>query len=165
MRRWSSLQRQLYSLIDPAIDFQVHCRVYRMASQRGSTGLPRYWITLGKKIIWDYPKDFVDAPDYSAREPVVHYPYVTDVSSISDRIREYIDTPPHRLMSDHVGIDPWGLTDILRAADRRIGVRRFAQLRQRVTHEAALEVMRARDEADAGADEKDPVRRRRQPSR
>jgi len=31
-----------------------------MRSQNGgSTDLPRYWITLDKNVIWDYPKDFI----------------------------------------------------------------------------------------------------------
>lgn len=60
MRRWSKLQKELYLMIDPSIDFQLHCSVYPMRSQRGSTDLPRYWITLNKEIIFDYPKQFVD---------------------------------------------------------------------------------------------------------
>ncbi len=50
--RWSKLQKQLYDLISPQVDLQVHCGVYRMQSRYGRTGLPRYWITLEKKIIW-----------------------------------------------------------------------------------------------------------------
>lgn len=59
MKRWSKLQKELYNLIAPELDFQIHCRAYRMDSQSGSTDLPRYWITLGKETIWDYPGQFV----------------------------------------------------------------------------------------------------------
>ena len=61
MRRWSKLQKELYLIIDPNIDFQIHCSVYRMQSRMGSTDLPRYWITLNKEIIFDYPCQFVNA--------------------------------------------------------------------------------------------------------
>ncbi len=57
---WSKLQSRLYNLIDENLNFQIHCIVYPMHSERGPTGLPRYWITLDKNIIWDYPKQFVD---------------------------------------------------------------------------------------------------------
>lgn len=94
MGRWSKLQKELYRIIDPEINLQVHCVVYPMRSQRGGTDLPRYWITLDKEIIFDYPKDI----------PIIDnghgtYPYVTDVSDISDLIREYIDTPVSELMT------------------------------------------------------------------
>ncbi len=53
MSRWSKLQREFYTIRADGLDLQIHCRVYRMQSQRGSADLPRYWITLGKEIIWD----------------------------------------------------------------------------------------------------------------
>lgn len=59
MRRWSSLQRELYKIIDDKINFQVHLSKYRMQSRYGSADLPRYWITLNGEIIFDYPKQFV----------------------------------------------------------------------------------------------------------
>ena len=97
MRRWSKLQKQLYLLIAPEINFQIHCSVFRMQSRRGSTDLPRYWITLDKKIIWDYPKQFISTthPDRSNPE---WYPYGTDISLISNLLREYIDTPKNELL-------------------------------------------------------------------
>ena len=56
---WSKLQKEFYLLRAEGLDLQLQCRAYRMDSQRGSTNIPRYWITLGKEIIWDYPKDFI----------------------------------------------------------------------------------------------------------
>jgi hypothetical protein len=55
----SKLQLEIYKLVANGLDLQIHCVVYRMDSQRGSTDLPRYWFQLGKEIIWDYPKDFI----------------------------------------------------------------------------------------------------------
>ena len=56
---WSKLQRAVYLIVAPGLPLQIQCRVYPMDSQFGTVGIPRYWITLGKEIIWDYPKDFV----------------------------------------------------------------------------------------------------------
>ena len=56
--RWSKLQTALYQIIDPNIKFQIHCVAYPMRSKTGyaNDDMPRYWITIGKKIIWDYPQ-------------------------------------------------------------------------------------------------------------
>jgi hypothetical protein len=143
---WSKLQKQLYLLIDPAIRFQVHCRVVRMRSQRGSTDLPRYWITLNGETIWDYPGQFV-VPGGTRRTDdkfVKGYPYNTDIPNISQLIREYIDTPADELLTRHFDDDHWGLANILRAADRRIGRRQWPGLKRKTHNQAALKVLAAR---------------------
>jgi len=123
MPRWSKLQREIYNLIDGSLNFQIHCSVYRMQSQFGGTDLPRYWITLDKDIIFDYPKQFVNNPvshiEGADNEYTVGYvyPYMTNISDISDVIREYIDTPLSTLLSKEFTFDKWGITDILKAAD------------------------------------------------
>ena len=63
MKRWSSLQREIYKLIDENINFQIHLSRYRMDSTYGSTDLPRYWITLDGETIFDYPKQFICKDD------------------------------------------------------------------------------------------------------
>jgi hypothetical protein len=147
MPPWSSLQRQLYALIDPSLNFQIHCRVYRMKSERGSTDLPRYWITVGKDIIWDYPRQFVSLGPHPSRQPVASYPYLSDISAISAVIREYIDTPLRQLLSKHFDADHWGLVNILRAADRRVGSRQWPAMRSRTKDEFVLAVLDARRKA------------------
>lgn len=136
MKAWSKLQRQLYLLIDPKIDFQIHCAVYRMDSQRGCTDLPRYWITLGKEIIFDYPKQFIksDSP----------YPYLTDVSAISEILREYIDTPLNLLPDKQFEKDEWGITDILKCADKRLGVSRIETYLATKENKVLTKVLQAR---------------------
>jgi len=128
LKRWSQLQRDIYKLIDPKINFQIQCRAYRMDSQRGSADLPRYWITLDKDIIWDFPRDFLYSQGVDGRNTVKDlYPYQTDVSDISIFLRTYIDTP----VSDKPPGDKWKLTPILRAADRRVGKRRLLIMNKR----------------------------------
>lgn len=101
-RPWSKLQREIYDLLTPTINLQIHCTRYPMRSQNGgSTDLPRYWITLDKNVIWDYPKDFI-AGNGGVRNfhgETCWYPYLTDICSISDLLREYIDTPKAELLT------------------------------------------------------------------
>ena len=119
---WSKLQRAVYLIVAPGLPLQVQCRVYPMDAQYGGTGIPRYWMTLGKEIIWDYPKDFVSR-GYLDRHLPYPWPYATDISQISCLIREYLDTPRDQLLSKPFDHDVWGIVDILRAADRRVGSR------------------------------------------
>ena len=127
-KHWSKLQREIYKLIDSRIGIQIHCSVYRMDSRWGGTDLPRYWITLGKEIIFDYPKDFLDKKlpergliiSCSHNETVGElYPYVTEISLISD---------------------------ILKASDRRIGKRRRAEYFKDTDNEAVKKILRVRGE-------------------
>ena len=136
MKPWSKLQREIEKLFTDELSIRIQCRAYRMDSQRGSTDLPRYWITLGKDIIFDYPKDFPPAN--------ASYPYVTDVSSISRLIRDYIDTPVDDLLIKEFE-DPWGLIEIFLAADRRIGKRRLRELGEKLTSDAARLVLEKRN--------------------
>lgn len=115
MAVWSKLQKSLYLIVSDKVDFQIHCSVYRMNSQRGSTDLPRYWITIGKEIIFDYPKQFITTEENK------NYPYETQISDISNCIREYIDCPFNLLPEKKFENDLWDLTDILKVVDKRLG--------------------------------------------
>ncbi len=142
-RPWSKLQKEFYLLRAEGLDFQLQCRKYRMASQMGSTDCPRYWITLGKEIIWDYPRDFVGT-DHPGRADPKWYPYGNDIPDISNLIREYIDTPRDEILSKVFADDHWGLINILRAADKRIGARRLPDLKKKTANKAARRVIEAR---------------------
>ena len=142
-KRWSKLQKEFNLLIDDNLNLQLHCRVYRMGSQNGSTDLPRYWLTLNKEVIWDYPKDFIKSLNPN-HEKVNWYPYDSDISAISELIREYIDTPKALLFSKDFENDHWQLTDILKAADKRIGKRRLPELLQLTDAIAVKKVIQRR---------------------
>jgi hypothetical protein len=135
VKPWSKLQREVSKLFDEGLRLQIQCRAYRMASASGSTDLPRYWCTLGKDVIWDYPREF--------GENATNYPYDTDVSSISSLLREYIDMPTDQLLS-FAFADRWQIVDILLAADRRIGKRRLPELKARLTHPGAIAIAATR---------------------
>lgn len=119
MAAWSKLQKSLYSIVSDKADFQIHCSVYRMKSQRGSVNLARYWVTVGKAIVFDYPKQFMSAEENK------NYPYETQISDLSDCIRDYIDCPVNLLPEKKFDGDAWGLTDILKAVDKRLGKERL----------------------------------------
>ena len=129
MKRWSKLQKRFYELVDEGIDFQIHCAVYRMQSRRGGTDLPRYFITLAGEILFDYPKDFVlksgGVKSLAGGALAKIYPYGNDIGDIDELIREYINTPKDELFAKHFDADEWGLANILKAADKRIGKRRL----------------------------------------
>jgi len=117
-----------------------------MDSEYGSTDLPRYWVTLDKEVIFDYPKNFVTGEgtvrNLSGADK--GYPYNTDITDITKLIREYIDTPKDELLTKVFHNDYWGLINILRAADKRIGVRRLPLLKKKTRNIAARKVIMAR---------------------
>ena len=84
MKRWSSLQRELYKIIDEKISFQIHIAVDRMDI---FNSLTRYWITVGDETVFDYPKNFVQKTENGkivtnrSGERLL-YPYETDVPRI-----------------------------------------------------------------------------------
>ena len=150
MKRWSKLAKRLYKLVDESIDFKLHCTVYRMQSKRGSTDLPRYFITLAGEIIFDYPKDFalkdgrIKSLAQGGAPLAKFYPYDSGISDIGELIREYIDTPKEELFAKHFGADEWGLANILKAADKRIGKRRLQILAKNKKNQAMQKVIAAR---------------------
>ena len=153
MKRWSKLAKRLYGLIDESIDFKLHCTVYKMQSRCGSTDLPRYFITLAGEIIFDYPKDFalkdgrIKSLAQGGAPLAKFYPYDSGISDIGELIREYIDTPKDELFKKHFDADEWGLANILKAADKRIGKRRLQILAKNKKNQAMQKVIAARLEA------------------
>ena len=103
---------------------------------------------LDGEIIWDYPKNFIGASDPSRENPE-RYPHGTDVSAISDLIREYVDTARSELLSKRFECDRWGLIDILRASDRRVGARRLSTVKKKTRNQAAHKVIESRLKAGA----------------
>lgn len=118
--RWSKLQRDLYNLIRPESGFQIHCVAYRMPGSRStSPQIPRYWITVGKEIIWSYPDG-----DWT---PEQKHGMWKHIPAISDLIREYINTSRHELKTKVFDSDIYGLTDILKRYDRRINMEKDSE--------------------------------------
>ena len=162
-RPWSKLQKQIYNLIDEKINFQIHCVAHRMRWKSDTTPT-RYWITLGKEVLWDYPKDFAKTTDVvydgwwfcknangtqNYAGEFEFYPYTTDISDISNFIRDYINTSKNELFEKEFESDKWGLTDILKAADRRIGKDRLLALKIKTKSISANKIIEERLKANA----------------
>jgi len=124
--------------MDPAVDFQLHCALYEMNSNNGYHGskLPRCFITVGKEIVFDYPKDFDTTRKYGRNS----YPWDTEISDISDLLEAYTQRPEAALMQPFEG-DVWGLTELLRVCDRRVGKRRLRDLRDSTANETLLRII------------------------
>ena len=72
------------------------------------------------------------------------YPYDSGISGIGELIREYIDTPKDELFKKHFDTDEWGLANILKAADKRIGKMRLQILAKNKKNQAMQKVVQAR---------------------
>lgn len=113
---WSKLQSALYRVVAKETDFQIHCCAY-------NTGLcipfPRYWITIGKDIVWDFPENAMcDTSDWY---------FYDEAKGISRLIKAYVDCPRNDLFSFPF-YDRWKMLPFLQACDRRIGKRRLKKM-------------------------------------
>ena len=151
MRRFSKLKKEIENLFDPVLNMEFCCSAYPMRPKNGyaSRSLPRFYVKLDGKIIWDFPKDFdVENMEHSW----------IDRNGISALVREYIDMPVDELLHKKFTgefkkfgnivtyrDDPKGekikfvieqtdpkvatsLTDIFKMADRRFGKKKVAEL-------------------------------------
>jgi hypothetical protein len=164
-KRWSKLRVRLEALFDPRVRLQVHCAGFR--DDFGYPGVHsggRYWITLSREVIWDFPKGLVAQADYwdaaneskhkhlsplwremleiNALPQDLRLPY--SASDVSGVIRDYIDTPVYGLPGKRFDNDTYGLTDILKAADRRVSRKRIARYFNTNARDAVKAVLAAR---------------------
>lgn len=133
-KRWSKLQKKIYELFPEDLNLQLHVTPYRMDSQMGSSNIPRYWMTLNKDIIFDYPAKDLETENYYpypgsfSREVVVpEVEHANNMTSIlSSCLHDYRDLPKDQLLVKNYGVaEP--LIDIIRAADRRLGKERLLE--------------------------------------
>lgn len=118
-RRWSKLQKQIYNLIDANVPMQIHCiDVGATVDARSLRSLGVYQVRLGKEVIWNFPQDFVTRNFVYPNGGNCFSYSATDINAL---VREYIDTPKEKLLQKEFSTDWFGLTDILKAADRRLG--------------------------------------------
>ena len=118
---WSKLKARVEALWDPALPRAIHCTAYaNNRSRKGESRLSRHWLVLSKEIIWNFPGDFMG--EASRGRPVPHCDphFANGGGYISDLLREYLDRPVADLFKPFEA-DGWELTDVLRAADRRLG--------------------------------------------
>jgi len=57
-RPFSKLKKQIDALFVPELKMHFCCTAYPIRGQwKSNNSIPRYYLKLGKEIIWDYPKD------------------------------------------------------------------------------------------------------------
>ena len=91
-RPFSKLKKIINGLFDEKLKMDFCCIAYPMRAQYANTHTPRFYVKMGKEIIWDFPKDFT-----TKKTPVESWVY-RDTNGISDLVRNYIDTPMDTLL-------------------------------------------------------------------
>ena len=124
-KRWSKLKKPIEDLFVQALPLQIHCTEIRTTPRNeGSLAevLGVFTIRLGKEIIWKFPRQFVnDETIY----PDGGNPYSFGVRDLNNLLRDHLDTPKDVLLNKKFPHDFLGLTNILKAADRRLGLDRL----------------------------------------
>lgn len=122
---WSKLKTQIEGLWPADLGLGIRCTTYPYNAHGSTVRVSRYWMTLGKVIVWDFPGPFL-YDDRKRGGPVeyVHRGYSNGGSVISELLREYLDRERDRLFEPFEA-DCWECVDMLRAADRRIGRERL----------------------------------------
>ena len=141
MRRFSKLKKRIESLFAPDLDLKVYCTVSSYNTTHWAWDNPRFWIVLNDEVIFDWLKDFKDVrfpdPVYRGGRPV----FYSNIMYVNNMIEEYIDTPTNKLFDHVLHEDCYGLSDILKAADRRIGKQRLIFMRDRTGNESAKKII------------------------
>ena len=114
MPRFSKFKKRIESFFAPELDLKIYC-----------TTIPDDW----------------DTDENGNPYRGVYY---CDVMFVTDMIHEYLETPVDVLFDCTFENDYFGVVDLLRAADRRIGKKRLVLLRDRTQSQAAIKIIDAR---------------------
>lgn len=123
------------SAVGAELRMAIHCNVFTKVTRHFTFQEPRHWIVLNGQVIWDFPGPFLRPGLDPGRTPRVkpeprgdwldywESGYGMDglqPSTPSFLMETWIDRPRGQLMTP-IEEDRWELTDLLRAADRRLG--------------------------------------------
>ncbi len=143
-KRWSKLKKPIEDLFVPDLPLQVHCTDIRTTTRNeGSRAeiLGVFIVRLRKDVIWNFPRQFVnEAFIYPGGGN--HYSY--GVRDLNGLLREYLDTPKDVLLNQDFARDYFCLTNILKAADRRLGLKRLERHFDKVEQDSVVNVLAAR---------------------
>lgn len=108
--------------------FQIHVAKYLQNGIQAEkkNRLPRYWVTVGKKVVFDYPRSIEDKG---------WYPWSPEMSNISDIIENYLNCPKENLLYYRDEFDIFGLVLLLKVCDIRMGKRRLNDVKKQVNLE------------------------------
>jgi hypothetical protein len=144
MGPWSKLERRLRDLPDPGLGLRFRFTAYRyevIETPHPSELACKFWITRSRRTIWAVPRDrnargadgAIDG--YGRRSPG----WLVEIAS------DYLQLPRASLIEWHRDWDGWGLVDILKACDRRIGRRQWPALRSALQEPVALYLLDLRE--------------------
>jgi hypothetical protein len=136
---WSKLEKRLRALPDPALDLRFRFTVYRqekVATPHPADPACKFWITLGKTTLWAVPSD-----RHSGDHAQVDYNSRRGPAWLLEIAWDYLALPRDELLGWAPEWNGWGLVDLLKACDRRIGTRRFDALRAVIAEPAALHLL------------------------
>lgn len=140
MSPWTKLERRLRDLPDPALDLRFRFTAYRyevIQTPWAGELACKFWITQGKSTLWSVPRDRHVGDggkgiDYFGRRSPG---WLVEIAAA------YLDLPRDALIDWTPDWPGWGLVDILKACDRRIGRRQWGRLRSVVAEPAALHLL------------------------
>ena len=119
---WSKLKSRIEALWTKDLPLAIHCTSYPFNTPGTPVRVSRHWITLDKAILWDFPGPFLSETPARGRSAgeFASSAYPNGGSIIGELLRDYLDRPRDALF-EPFDEDGWELTDILRAADTRLG--------------------------------------------
>jgi len=149
-KRFSKLKKQIDSFFVPELKMEFCCYAYRVRADRDKSLIPRYCVKMNGEIIWDFPKDF--------EVKNMNYAHWAENNGIIDLVREYMDAPLDGLLerkfngemkvyhtNGHCDCPPTTvnhhLTDLFKAADRRLGKENLMELALRLKNPAVLRII------------------------
>lgn len=150
-KRWSKLKKEIESLFIEGMPLVVHCtdmtkaiesHKYNGGQHYSIQSIGVFKVVLDKKILWNFPNDFINSEDPETWPE--EGPYTYRVSILNRIIREYIDTPKNELLSKNFDQDIYGLTKLLLAADRRISTKKLNQHFMGVENQAVKAILSER---------------------
>lgn len=133
MKRWSRLKRDIESLMSDKVNFEIFANSYKNGIGQA---LPRIYVSINKKIIWDWPKDFFSNDSTMTGNEV--YLFTNNTSKVTQSIRDYINTPIQKLSENS---DPYNLYPILFLCDRRVGKRKLLNLKDAIFDPTLQEII------------------------
>lgn len=131
-RPFSKLKKQIENLFVPELNMEFCCSAYPTRAQFANNHVVRFYVKIGKEIIWDFPKDFPELKEHT-------FHTWSGLNFISELVRDYIDAPLEGILEkefqkekenlSHVGVPDidYRLTEIFKAADRRIGKKKLRE--------------------------------------
>ena len=151
-KRWSKLKKQVESLFDKKLPLQVHCtdmnraieaRTFNADQPISLQGSGNYRFVLNQEDIWVFPNEFIKSGDPESWPDGRPHSYTA--SEINVVVREYLNTPLCELPEQEYANDIFKVTDILKAADRRISIHKLKRYFCGTHHPAVALIIDARE--------------------